>query len=179
MEPQLPDLPRPARQSRPHTSSAGPKLPGLKHGPAANHRIEPRQYGWGGPIWFEVDPRLNPTDAVGGICNMCGSLTRAIDLKLRRDREGNEFWVCTECSRRDGLSVNQTVKRNTRKPAEELHRPQGGINAMRAMMNELLELGHRWLGWHPPMTLGGYAEAAEIAAAFRTAAHISNVIARG
>ena len=54
----------------------------------------PREGGWGGEQWHEA----TGDTAVGGRCARCGRLVRAIDLRLRKDREGEDVWKCIDCT---------------------------------------------------------------------------------
>lgn len=79
-------------------------------------QLQPRIDGWGGVgpgRWFEVDPstvgHASRVSAVGGTCAKCGGRVRAIDLALRKRKDGSEYWACVQCTGDKGSVGGQAV----------------------------------------------------------------------
>lgn len=72
-----------------------PKLPPMKrkpHQPTYEGFISKKRDGFGGNQWFEADDNADGT-AIGGRCQGCGSLVKAVKLKLNNKGQ----WKCDVC----------------------------------------------------------------------------------
>ncbi len=100
--PKLPSLKRRKGTSGPRQLKRASRLPPLASAKRSKDvpqwsTVDRKKGGWGQDIWFEVDGAATEKAAVGGTCAKCGHQVRAIDLTLRRDKEGNEYWKCIWC----------------------------------------------------------------------------------
>lgn len=112
--PKLPKLPSTKRPATQTDASDQRKLPSLKSMPGRTNssssskskqgdvpeysRVTRNESGWGGDTWFETGRMSKGKAEVGGTCSKCESKVRAIDLKLRRQKDGTEIWVCEACT---------------------------------------------------------------------------------
>lgn len=106
----LPELPSLRARHAPHFKrEAGGRAFSelLRRIDTSGPQLQPRPDGWGGlgaGRWFEVDPAMrhhaSRVSAVGGTCAKCGRRARAIDLQLKKRKDGSEIWACAACTGR-------------------------------------------------------------------------------